>query len=109
MPYQSCLTVLLGYTAPAPLPPAYALLAADRTCPLLWLAFEQTKGPSRAPHDEAILIAQLGPEISHDLYAAPDTDVLNVTLHELKTLFGDTYATPAWQQVKRWRYSQRAA
>ena len=106
VPYQSCLSVLLGYAAPTPPPPAYALLSADRTRPLLWLAFEQTKGVSRVPQGEAVLIAQLGPAISQELYDAPDTEVLDLTLRELQTLFGDTYAHPRWQQVKRWRYSQ---
>lgn len=106
VPYQSCLTVLLGYAAPAPPAPAYALLAADRTRPLLWLAFEQAKGPSRVPAGEAALIAQLGPTISQELYEAPDAEVLDLTLRELHALFGDAYAYPVWSQVKRWRYSQ---
>jgi renalase len=106
VPYHSCLTVLLGYAAPTPPAPAYALLAADRTRPLLWLAFEQAKGPSRVPSGEAALIAQLGPTISQEFYEAPDTEVRDLTLGELHTLFGDTYAHPAWMQVKRWRYSQ---
>jgi renalase len=103
--YHSCLTVLLGYAAPAPLAPTYALLSADRTRPLLWLAFEQTKDPSRAPRGEAALIAQLGPAISQELYGAPDTEILALTLRELHALFGAAYAHPVWHQVKRWRYS----
>lgn len=103
--YQSCLSVLLGYPAPTPPAPAYALLAADRTRPLLWLAFEQTKGPSRVPQGEAVLIAQLGPAISQELYYASNAEVLDLTLRELRILFGSAYAHPAWQQVKRWRFS----
>ena len=106
VPYHSCLTVLLGYAAPMPPPPAYALLAADRTQPLLWLAFEQAKDPLRVPHGGAALIAQLGPEISHALYSASDADVFDLTLRELRSRFGATYASPAWHRVKRWRYSQ---
>lgn len=106
VPYQPCLTVLLGYAAPTPPAPAYALLASDRAQPLLWLAFEQTKVPSRVPQGEAALIAQLGPTISQQLYEVSDAEVLELTLHELRLRFGDTYARPHWQQVKRWRYSQ---
>ena len=106
VPYQSCLTALLGYASPAPSAPAYALLAADRTRPLLWLAFEQAKGPDRVPPGGAVLIAQLGPEISQDLYGAPEEEVIALTLRELRVLFGDAYARPTWRQVKRWRYSQ---
>ncbi len=106
VPYSACLTVLLGYAAPVPAPPAYALLAADRSRPLLWLAFEQTKCPERVPNGGAALIAQLGPEVSHERYAAPDAEVLALTLGELRHLFGEVYAQPDWWQVKRWRYSQ---
>lgn len=106
VPYHPCLSVLLGYAAPASPAPAYALLAADRTQPLLWLAFEQTKGPSRVPHGEAALIAQLGPAVSQELYEASDAEVLDLTLRELRVLFGAAYAHPRWHQVKRWRYSQ---
>lgn len=103
--YHPCLTVLLGYAAPAPPAPAYALLAEDRTRPLLWLAFEQTKGAERVPSGAA-LIAQLGPAISQELYDAADAEILALTHRELRALFGDAYAHPIWQQVKRWRYSQ---
>lgn len=106
VPYHPCLTVLLGFAAPTPPPPAYALLSADRTQPLLWLAFEQAKDPCRVPHGAAALIAQLGPEISYALYSASDAEVFDLTLRELRRLFGATYAYPAWRQVKRWRYSQ---
>jgi renalase len=106
VPYRPCLTVLLGHASPTPPPPAYALLAADRAQPLLWLAFEQAKGPSRVPAGEAALIAQLGPDISREQYEASDAEVLALTLRELRSLFGETYARPSWQQIKRWRYSQ---
>ncbi len=105
VPYHSCLTVLLGYTSPALPAPAYALLAADRTQPLLWLAFEQTKGSSRVPPGSAVLVAQLGPQVSQEFYGAPEEEVFDLTLRELRTLFGDAYACPEWRQLKRWRYS----
>jgi hypothetical protein len=100
VPYCSCITVLLGYPAPAPEPPAYALIAEDRSRPLLWLAFEQTKAPERAPNGESLLIAQLGPEISREHYDAPDEDVLALTLSELQSLLGAQYNSPDWWQVK---------
>ncbi|MCS6777734.1 MAG: FAD-dependent oxidoreductase [Chloroherpetonaceae bacterium] len=104
--YTACLTVLLGYAGPAPEPPGYALLAAERETPLLWLAFEHVKARERAPGGEALLIAQLGPEYSRDHYASPDDAVIRTTLEALHALFGETYAVPLWAQVKRWRYSQ---
>lgn len=105
VPYSSCLSVLLGY-APGPPAPAYALIAEDRSRPLLWLAFEQTKAPERAPNGEVLLIAQLGAETSRSHYDAPDADILALTLAELRPLFGTGYDFPLWSQVKRWRYSQ---
>ena len=65
--YHRSVTVLLGYAPPVPPPPAYALLAEDRASDMLWLAFEQTKSPDRAPNGEALLIAQMGPKFSNFL------------------------------------------
>ena len=104
--YHPCLTVLLGYDAPIPEPPAYALLAEDRSRPLLWLAFEQTKTPERAPNGGAVLIAQLGGKFSAENYPAADAEILADTLSALARIFGSDYAVPAWSQIKRWRFSQ---
>jgi renalase len=104
--YNACISVLLGYHAPVPAPPAYALLAEDRASPLLWLAFEQTKSPDRAPAGEAILIAQLGPLYSKICYLEEEPLVIGRTLNELRPLFGEQYDQPNWAQVKRWKYSQ---
>ncbi len=104
--YHPCLTVLLGYAPTAPPPPAYALLAEDRSNPLLWLAFEQTKAPERAPNGEALLIAQFGPDWSRENYDQSEDVIRAAALEHLCPLFGDLYALPQWAQVKRWRYSQ---
>lgn len=104
--YHRNITILLGYAAPAPPPPAYALLADDRANDLLWLAFEQTKSPERAPNGEALLIAQMGPKFSTFFYDAEESLLVWRVVDSLKTLFGETYATPLWNQVKRWKYSQ---
>lgn len=104
--YNPCLTVLLGYTAPVPEPPAYALLSEDRSRPLLWLAFEQVKTSERAPDGGAVLIAQLGGEFSALSYRSLDEEILDATQRELASIFGSDYARPAWSQVKRWLYSQ---
>ena len=106
VPYHPCLTVLLGFAAPAPAPPAYALLAENRARPLLWLAFEQTKCPERAPNGETLLIAQFGPQWSAENYALQDMELIAQTHSVLRPLFGKQYDTPLWAQVKRWRYSQ---
>lgn len=104
--YNPCLTVLLGYTASVPEPPAYALLAEDRSRPLLWLAFEQVKTSERAPNGGAVLIAQLGGEFSTVHYRSPDAEILDATLREMESVFGNDYARPAWWEVKRWLFSQ---
>jgi renalase len=104
--YHRNITVLLGYAPPAPPAPAYALLADDRAADLLWLAFEQTKAPERAPNGEAVLIAQMGPKFSKFCYEEDDAMLVGRTLNELRPLFGDTYDSPVWTQVKRWKFSQ---
>ncbi len=104
--YHKNLTIILGFAAPAPDAPAYALLAEDRGNDLLWLAFEQTKAPERAPHGESVLIAQMSPKFSKLYYEGDDSLLVWRTLDGLKTLFGDTYTQPLWTQTKRWKYSQ---
>lgn len=107
--YNSCITVLLGYASPMPPPPAYALLAEDRSACLLWLAFENAKAPERAPNGETLLIAQFGPLFSSLCYEEEEGMLISRTLTELQTLFGSLYDRPAWAQVKKWRYSQPRA
>ena len=104
--YHPNFTVLLGYAAPAPPAPAYALLAEDRANPLLWLAFEQTKAPERAPNGESLLIAQFGPQWSQENYNQPEEAIRAAALEHLRPLFGSQYDAPQWAQVKRWRYAQ---
>ncbi|HLH79773.1 MAG TPA: FAD-dependent oxidoreductase [Chthonomonas sp.] len=104
--YAPCLSVLLGYEPGLPEPPAYALLAEDRSETLLWLAFEHLKAPERAPNGESLLIAQWGPAMSKVCFEEAEEMVVGRTLNELKRLFGETYERPLWTQVKRWRYSQ---
>ncbi len=104
--YHRNITVLLGYAPPVPPPPAYALLAEDRTTDLLWLAFEQTKCSERAPNGEAVLIAQMSPKFSSFFYDGEDNFLTWRVLDELQTLFGSAYATPFWSQVKRWKFAQ---
>ncbi|CCW34937.1 predicted NAD/FAD-dependent oxidoreductase [Chthonomonas calidirosea] len=104
--YVPCLSVLLGYGPGLPEPPAYALLAEDRSETLLWLAFEHLKAPERAPHGESLLVAQWGPAMSRVCFEEAEAMVVGRTLNELKRLFGETYERPLWVQVKRWRYSQ---
>lgn len=103
--YKPCLSVLLGYSGDLPEPPCYAVMPENRERPLLWLAFEHLKSPSRAPIGHQVLVAQLGPEVSRDLYASEGEEVLQVTLESLGFLFAETYARPDWCQVKRWRYA----
>lgn len=104
--YHRNITVILGYAPPAPPPPAYALLAEDRASDLLWLAFEQTKCAERAPHGEAVLIAQMGPKFSKFHYDEDDAMIAGRTLNELGSLLGTAYDSPLWFQIKRWKFAQ---
>lgn len=103
--YNRSITLLLGYAAPVPPAPAYALLAEDRASDLLWLAFEQTKCVERAPNGEAILIAQMGPKFSKYHYEEEEAMVVGRVLAELRPLFGTVYDAPIWHQVKRWKFT----
>lgn len=104
--YVSCLSVMLAYAPGLPPPPAYALLAEDRTQTLLWLAFEHVKAPERAPQGVSLLIAQWGPVMSRICFNEEEALVIGRTLNELRRLFGPLYQNPIWAGIKRWRYSQ---
>ena len=101
--YSRCLSVLLRYEVPSDDLDFYALLSKDRSAPLLWLARENAKG--FVPDNATALIAQLGHEISCDLWDESDQKIVRQTanwIHEIDARF----VSPTWSFIKRWRYSQ---
>jgi predicted NAD/FAD-dependent oxidoreductase len=100
--YRNCLSLMLWYRAPLR-GGWYALLAQDRTHPLLWLAHENCKG--NTPIGTA-LVAQLGPAWSHEHYADADELIVAAASKWISELLGEAFSTPAWSAVKRWRYAQ---
>ncbi|HEX8834059.1 MAG TPA: FAD-dependent oxidoreductase [Abditibacteriaceae bacterium] len=104
--YSNCLSVMLHFDTSLEAH-WYALLAQDRAHPLLWLARENAKGTRFVPENsDTSLVAQLGPQISRELYDADDEDVVNQTCVWISELLGEGFAVPQWSSVKRWRYSQ---
>ncbi len=104
--YRACLSVLLGYSHFEFANDAYALIAADKNSPLLWVAFEKMKSPRRAPKGETLLIAQFGGDFSREKYDFSDDAVIEETLLALRPLFQGEADSLSFSQVKRWRYSQ---
>ena len=104
--YRPCLSVLLGYESQLTVDPVYALIAEDRSNPLLWLAFEHLKSPFRSPNKTTLLIAQFGGEFSEASYSAPDSDILEATYESMQDILPFDCKSPLFAQVKKWRYSQ---
>ena len=102
--YSRCLSVLLHIDAPDDDLPWYALLAADRQHPLLWLARENAKGFVPFAGQTA-LVAQLGHEASIRLWEENDSRVVHETVNWISGICGDRLHSVLWSNVKRWRYS----
>ncbi len=115
--YQPMYTALLGYAAPpagmvfaggAPGDPRpyYALINTDRGHDVSWLAFENDKGPERAPAGTLALVAQMAVPFSeaHD-DAQPDR-VAALAAELVGGLLGGALARPIWHDLARWRYAK---
>ena len=98
--FHRCLSVMLFFPTPFAFD-WYALLARDRTHPLLWLASENHKQEIGG----AAFVAQLGPAWSEAHYEDSEEDILAATLGFIAPILGELGA-PIWSNVKRWRYSQ---
>ncbi len=104
--YRSCITVMLGYYRIPATPDLYALLAADRSADLLWLAFESCKGSGHSKGTHEVLVAQMGARFSKYCYLEEDAITASRVIAEVESLLGSEFRSPDWYQVKRWRYSQ---
>ena len=100
--YSCCLSVSLHFATDFEAD-WYALLARDRTNPLLWLARENAK--DFASHGTA-LVAQLGQEISEQLWDAKDKEIAFRTCEWIRALLGKNFRVPLWSSVQRWKYAQ---
>ncbi|MBV9866294.1 MAG: FAD-dependent oxidoreductase [Abitibacteriaceae bacterium] len=102
--YSRCLTILVHYNFSADLP-FYALLAQDRSHPLLWLACENAKGHDNES-DGTALVAQLGPHSSQELWSATEAQIVNETLRWTAKILGARFLQPQWTKLHRWLHSQ---
>jgi predicted NAD/FAD-dependent oxidoreductase len=104
--YSNCLSIMLHYQM-ALEAQWYALLAQDRTHPLLWLARENAKGRRFVPDRAGTsLVAQTGPEWSSAHYDDSDESIVAHCGEWIAPLLGKDFRTPHWSSIKRWRYSQ---
>ena len=72
--------------------------------PIAYVTNEVAKG--REPVEGVVpVVARLQPEASERLIEESDRAVLDAALPALAKVLGKQAASPAWTQVKRWRYS----
>jgi predicted NAD/FAD-dependent oxidoreductase len=103
--YSRCITVMLHFAAPGEHIPWYALLARDRSHPLLWLARENAKG--FVPDGQGCaLVAQLGHEASCALWDEADATIAQRTTQWIMEILGSDFSDSLQHEVYRWRYSQ---
>lgn len=100
VPYDLAVMVLVGVAVAPPEWFAHRPL----TGPITYVTSETAK--ERAPVDGvASFVVRLDPDVSERLMEASDAAVLAEALPALAKVLGKPAATPAWTQVKRWRYS----
>ena len=100
VPYDMALMVLAGVAVEPPEWFAHRPL----TGPLSYITNEAAK--DHLPVDGvASFVARLDADVSEHLMEASDAAVLGEALPALATSLGAAAASPAWTQVKRWRYA----
>lgn len=102
--YNRCLTVLLQFETTLTAD-WYALLARDRSHPLLWLANENFK-QQEPDRTGTSLVAQLGPTASTDLWQASDAAITHQVCNWISELLGDGFTSPLNMATQRWPYAQ---
>jgi predicted NAD/FAD-dependent oxidoreductase len=103
--YSRCITVMLHFVARGEDIPWYALLARDRSHPLLWLARENAKGFVPDGQGSA-LVAQLGHEASCHLWDEADSIIAQRTTEWIAEILGSEFNDALQHEVYRWRHSQ---
>jgi predicted NAD/FAD-dependent oxidoreductase len=115
--YQPLLTFILGYHSPesgtifaggtaCDPRPYYALVNADRDHDLSWLAVENDKGPTRAPDDVLVLVAQMAVPFSEGHLEVPAVELLAAVDGQVRVLLAVDLGAPLWYDYTRWRYAR---
>lgn len=102
--YRACLAVLVGVAQELHVP-YHALLDMEQRSPVTWVSLESVKSPDRAPEGHSAVVVQFGAEFSRLHYEDSDGEIAREAISVLKRLYGEGFAQPLVQQVKRWRYS----
>jgi predicted NAD/FAD-dependent oxidoreductase len=104
--YRSCLSVMLGYEAPLPTTPYFALLDSNGRHPMLWLSLESAKAPHRAPEGGSAMVVQMSPSYTLSYYQHREAEIVDDAAGFVSTIFGSNWRQPAVSDVMRWKYSQ---
>jgi renalase len=103
--YRRCISLALAYARPLERP-YYALINADRTHPIAWLALEHTKGAERCPPGHSLLLAQMAPGWSNAHWDDPADQIGPQVAALASDILGEDLRRPLWWDRQGWRYSQ---
>lgn len=104
--YRPCLSVNLGFAAPNPDVPYWALIDGERSHPLVWLSIESLKSPERAPEGHCAIGLQFSPTFSRENWTRSEADLIQMAGEFTERLFGPAYEKPVASTVMRWKYAQ---
>jgi predicted NAD/FAD-dependent oxidoreductase len=103
--YRPCLSVCLGFEAPLPDLPYFAVLDPTQQHPMVWLSAESVKCPLR----KSSVVIQINREYSRRWFDRAEDEIIETAVQYVTHLWGEAYATPIATDTMRWKYAQPEA
>lgn len=103
--YNALISVLLGYRPRPQSRPYYALVNTDRAHAISWLSWEHEKAAERAPGDAGLLMAQMGPQYSHEHWEMANEEIYRDVAPRITALIDEQLPSPYFADIQRWRYA----
>lgn len=103
--YRSSLSVMVGFAAPTPPVPYFALIDADQRHPMVWLSLESAKSPGRSPDGMSAFVVQMSPGFSFEYYERDDIWLSAVAAEFVEKIYGNSYSNMHISDVMRWKYA----
>jgi len=103
--YNPLISVILGYRPVPQARPYYALVNTDKAHAISWLAWEHEKAPVRVPNGSGLLIAQMAPQYSRDLWDLPPDEIISDVANRVTTLLHEKLNNTIFSDIYHWRYA----
>lgn len=102
--YRRLISVMLSYQPAPRVRPYYALVNADKTHAISWLAWEHEKSPERVPEQRGLLIAQMAPDYSREWWRVPSGEVIDGVAKRVAILLDEPLlSNPCFTDLCHWR------